>query len=393
MVTKVIMPKLGETMEEGEIIQWLKKEGERVKEGEPLLEIATDKANMEVEAVVSGFLKKIVAEQGKIVPVTGVIAYITEKIEEEIPSEGSKQEVKEAETPPEKGREKEEKVTEARKTEVIKSSPLARKLAKDEGIDLQEVKGTGPEGRIVKEDVLRLIEKEKKVSEKKGFTLSRVEKLIAEKMTRSKREIPHFYLTIEVDFSQVAVMRQHLREEFEEKKGLHLTYTDFLIKTCALSLALFPRVNSYYEEDQIKLASRVNIGLAITREQGLIVPVIKEADKKSLFAIGQERVNLVKKTSENSLSLKDLEGGTFTLSNLGMMGIKRFTPIINPPEVCILGVGEIKNKPVVVGDRVEIAPLMEMTLSCDHRVVDGYLGARFLEQIKKRLERPSLLLI
>jgi len=393
MVTKVIMPKLGETMEEGEIIQWLKKEGEKVKEGEPLLEIATDKANMEVEATVSGFLKKIVAEQGKIVPVTGVIAYITEKIKEEIPSEGSKQEVKEAETPAEKKREKEEKVTEVRKTEVIKSSPLARKLAKDQGIDLQEVKGTGPEGRIVKEDILRLIEKEKKVSEKKELTLSRVEKLIAEKMTRSKREIPHFYLTIEVDFSQVAVMRQHLREEFEEKKGLHLTYTDFLIKTCALALALFPRVNSYYEEDQIKLASRVNIGLAITREQGLIVPVIKEADKKNLFAIGQERVNLVKKANENSLSLKDLEGGTFTLSNLGMMGIKRFTPIINPPEVCILGVGEIKSKPLVVGDRVEIAPLMEMTLSCDHRVVDGYLGARFLEQIKKGLERPSLLLI
>jgi len=133
--------------------------------------------------------------------------------------------------------------------------------------------------------------------------------------------------------------------------------------------------------------------LAIAREQGLIVPVIKEADKKNLFAIGQERVNLVKRSNENSLSLKDLEGGTFTLSNLGMMGIKRFTPIINPPEACILGVGEIKSKPVVVGDRVEIAPLMEMTLSCDHRVVDGYLGARFLEQIKKGLERPSLLLI
>lgn len=393
MVTKVIMPKLGETMEEGEIIQWLKKEGERVKEGEPLLEIATDKANMEVEATASGFLKKIVAEQGKIVPVTGVIAYITEKIEEEIPSEGSKQEVKEAGTPPEKKREKEEKVREVRKTDLLKSSPLARKLARDRGIDLREVKGTGPEGRIVKEDVLRLIEKEKKVSEKKGLTLSRVEKLIAEKMTRSKREIPHFYLSIEVDFSQVAVVRQHLREEFEKEKGLHLTYTDFLVKTCARALALFPRVNSYYEEDQIKLISQVNIGLAIAREQGLIVPVIKEADKKNLFAIGQERVNLVKKANENSLSLKDLEGGTFTLSNLGMMGIKRFTPIINPPEACILGVGEIKSKPVVVGDRVEIAPLMEMTLSCDHRVVDGYLGARFLEQIKKGLERPSLLLI
>jgi len=395
MVTKVIMPKLGETMEEGEIIQWLKKEGEKIKEGEPLLEIATDKANMEVEATTTGFLKKIVAEQGKIVPVTEVIAYIAESMEEEISPERPEQKGGELKAPPGKKVEEErkEKVREVRKPGPIKASPLARKLAKDHGIDLREVEGTGPGGRIVREDVLKLLEKEKEVVGEKELTLSRVERLIAEKMTRSKREIPHFYLTIEVDFSQVAVMRQHLREEFEEEKGLHLTYTDFLIKACARALALFPRVNSHYEEGQIKSISQINIGLAITREQGLIVPVIKEADKKGLFAIGQERVNLVKKANKDSLSLKELEGGTFTLSNLGMMGIKRFTPIINPPEACILGVGEIKNRPVVVDSRVEIAPLMEMTLSCDHRVVDGYLGARFLGEIKKGLEKPSLLLI
>jgi len=385
MVNKVIMPKLGETMEEGEIIRWLKKEGDEVKEGEPLLEIATEKANMEVEAPVSGFLRKIIASEGKIVPVTEVIAYITDSMEEEIIGEVKKAGEKEKKEAP-------------RLSTVVKASPLAKKLAKEHNIDLSRVKGTGPEGRIVKEDVLKLIGEEVTPSEEevpslKGVLLSGVGKIIAERMQRSKREIPHFYLTIEVDFSHMVKMRKDLNEELAQQTGIHLTYTDLLVKACSYGLKEVPPVNSTFKEGKIYSSSEINVGLAVAGEKGLVVPVIKNVDKKDFFQIAEERERLVKKAREGKLSLKELQGSSFTLSNLGMFGVRNFSAIINPPQVCILAVGAIKDRVVAVEGRIEIRPIMEMTLSCDHRVIDGLIGARFLQKIRERLEKPSLLLI
>ncbi|UCG94066.1 MAG: 2-oxo acid dehydrogenase subunit E2 [Candidatus Aerophobus sp.] len=382
MINKVIMPKLGETMEEGEIIQWLKHEGDRVKEGEPLLEIATDKANMEVEALSSGFLREIVAPAGEIVSVTKTIAYIADSMQEEI-----SQEAEASEKPAQK------KVPEKPPIQPpIKASPLAKKLARDYGIDLSTVKGSGPGGRVLKEDVIKLAEEKEAVAEK-AVSLSRIEKVMVQRMEKSKREIPHFYLTVEVDFSKSQALRDDLLKEFEEREKVRVSYTDLLVKSCGRALSKFPRVNSTFEAGRITSHSEFNVGRAVATPKGLIVPVIKDVDKKNLFQIARKRKELVKKANEDRLSLEELEGAAFTLSNLGMFGIKTFIAIINPPQASLLATGEIKERPVVIDNRIEIRPMMEMTLSCDHRVMDGYLGAKFLQEIKRGLERPSLLLI
>ena len=382
MISKVIMPKLGETMEEGEIIQWLKHEGDRVKEGEPLLEIATDKANMEVEALSSGFLREIVAPAGEIVPVTKTIAYIADSMQEEI-----SQEAEASEKPAQK------KVPEKPLIQPpIKASPLAKKLARDYGIDLSTIKGSGPGGRVLKEDVIKLAEEKEAVAEK-AVSLSRIEKVMVQRMEKSKREIPHFYLTVEVDFSKSQALRDDLLKEFEEREKVRVSYTDLLIKSCGRALSKFPRVNSTFEAGRITSHSEFNVGLAVATPKGLIVPVIKDVDKRNLFQIAKKREELVKKANEDRLSLEELEGAAFTLSNLGMFGIKTFIAIINPPQASLLATGEIKERPVAIDNRIEIRPMMEMTLSCDHRVMDGYLGAKFLQEIKRGLERPSLLLI
>lgn len=396
MLRKVIMPKLGETMEEGEIIKWLKKEGDKVKEGESLLEIATDKANMEVEAAASGFLRKIVASEGEVILVTETIAFIADSMDEEISEEEGKASKGEGEK-----KEKEEMSAQAEKEKAIakpvKASPLAKKLAREHNIDLFSIEGTGPAGRIVKEDILRALEQEEAqaggaVTEEEIF-LSRAEKVQMQQMAKSKKEIPHVYLSLEVDFSEAIKMRNDLLGEFEKEKGVHLSYTDLLIKSCARALSKLGRINSTFEEGKLMVHSDIDVGLAVAREEGLIVPVIKKADRKDLFQIARDRIELVEKAKKNKLSLKELEGAAFTLSNLGIVGIKTFTAIINIPQVSILAVGEIKERAVIQKEKVVVRPMMEMTLSCDHRVIDGYLGARFLQEIKRGLEKPSLLLL
>jgi len=393
------MPKLGETMEEGEIIQWLKKEGDEIKEGEPLLEVATDKANMEVEALTSGFLRKIIAAEGEVAPVTQTIAFIADSMEEEIPEEkegvaGEKEKGAIKEAIIEEKKEVSEISKEAEISRPIKASPLAKKLAKQHKIDLSTIEGRGPGGRILKEDVLRVVEQaaeQKEVPQKKEVSLSRAEKVMIQRMGKSKREIPHFYLTVEVDFSEAMKMRDDLVAEFEKEKGVHLTYTDLLIKSCGRALNEIPRVNSTFEEGKVISHSKIDVGLAVAGEEGLIVPVIRDVDEKDLFQIARDRNELIRKANENKLSLGELEGAGFTLSNLGMLGIKGAAVIINPPQASILAVGEIKKRAVVLEEKIEIRPIMEMTLSCDHRVVDGYLGARFLQEIKRGLEKPCLL--
>ena len=400
MTEKVIMPKLGETMEEGEIIKWLKKEGDKVNRGEPLMEIATDKANMEVEAATSGFLRKIVVKEGEKAPVTTTIAYIADTMEEEAPvlkeEEGMETNIT-AQKREEKVPEEEKKSPAAEK--MVKASPLARRLAREKGVDLATIQGTGPGGRIVKEDVLKAAEK-RSVAEpqtmppgKKVISFSRTEKIVAERMQQSKREIPHFYLTSEVDLSEAVKLRNDLVEEFEQAKSVRISFTDLIMKACARALMKVPRVNSHYIGGEAIIFSRININLAIARKQGLVVPVIKEVDRKDVFEIARERTDLVAKATEDKLSLEDMEGGTFTLSNMGMMQIKNFLAIINPPQVCLLSTGQIKEQVIAIEGEILTAPIMEMTLSCDHRVVDGYLGSQFLQEVKKGLEKPALLLV
>lgn len=397
MIKKVMMPKLGETMEEGEIIKWLKKEGDKVKEGEPLLEIATDKANMEVEAVASGFLRKIVASEGEVIPVTETIAFIADNMDVNISEEEGKAPKKEAEKEEGKDKEISPQVTEEAVTKPVKASPLAKKLAREHSVDLSSIQGTGPGGRIVKEDILRVLEQgEAQAGEtvsRKEIPLCRAEKVQMQHMAKSKKEVPHVYLKIEVDFSEAMKMRDDLLEELEKEKGVHLSYTDLLIKSCACALERLPRMNSTFEEGKLMTHSDVGVGLAVAREKGLIVPVIKKANKKDLFQIAKDRIELIDKAKGDKLSLGELEGAAFTLSNLGMVGIKEFAAIINIPQVSILAVGEIKKRAVIQQEKVVVRPMMEMTLSCDHRVIDGYLGALFLQEIKKALEKPSLLLL
>jgi len=358
MMTKVMMPKLGETMEEGEIIKWLKKEGDNVKEGESLLEIATDKANMEVEAVSSGFLRKIVASEGEVIPVTQTIAFIADSMDEEILEEEGKASRKEGE------KKEEEKISpqvrEKAVTKPVKASPLAKKLAKEHSVDLSSIEGTGPAGRIVKEDILRALEQgEAQAGEaviKEEISLSRSEKVQMQHVAKSKKEVPHIYLKMEVDFSEAMKMRDDLLGEFEKEK-IHLSYTDLLIKSCARALDKLPRMNSTFEEGRLVVHSDVGVGLAVAREGGLVVPVIKEANKKDLFQIARDRIELIDKAKGDKLSLGELEGAAFTLSNLGMVGIKEFAAIINIPQVSILAVGEVKKRAVIQEEKVVVSEL------------------------------------
>jgi pyruvate dehydrogenase E2 component (dihydrolipoamide acetyltransferase) len=375
MISKVIMPKLGQTMEEGVIAQWAKKEGDRVEKGDILLEITTDKATLEVESYASGFLRKIIAQEGETLPVTQVIAYIADNMEEEIPKEvkdkrteakkveEEKEEVKEeVEKPPVRLEEQETK---------IKISPLARKLAQEKGVDLTKIKGSGPGGRIVKEDIL------KAEGKKEGVVLRGMRKVIAERTARSKVIASHYYIKTEVDMSKLE----------EIHKSRRISYTALIIKAVASSLEKFPLLNASLEGERIIFHQEINIGVLVALEEGLIVPVVKGANKKSWEEIDKEVKDLAARAKGNKLMAEEVVGSTFSISNLGMYDIESFTAIINQPESGILSLGKKREKPVVVRREIVIRPMMSLTLSVDHRLIDGALGAKFLGEVKRILEK------
>ena len=398
----VVMPKLGLTMKDGRIVKWLKTEGETIEQGKPLLEIETEKITAEVEAPASGVLRKILASEDSIVSVGELIAIITEPGEELPPIEEIIEKAKKLVVAPLPEVEEIEKpavppVVEER----VKISPLARKLAEEHKIDITKIKGTGPDGRIVKGDVLRAIEEAKAVPTvpvapptelvriAEVVPLKGVRKTIAERLSHSYREAVHVAMTTEVDMTETARLRQRLLPEVEEKAKVSLTYTDMLVKAVAVALKKNPVVNSMLDGDQIKIIKDINIGVAVAVEDGLIVPVIRNADEKSLVEIALYMRDLTEKAKHRRLSLDDVSGGTFTISNLGMFGVDMFRPIINPPQSAILGVGAIKDKPVVVNGQITIRPLMTLTLVFDHRVFDGVLAAIFLKTLKEILENPT----
>lgn len=369
MPTKVVMPRLSLTMKTGTIGRWYKKEGENVEKGEPIVEVISEKAVYDLEAPASGVLRKILVDEGVDVTVDATIAVITapdEPLSEaevafEMPKEGVEEEFKEK----------------------VLASPAAKRLAREYGIDLHLIKGTGPEGRIVEEDVKRFIEEAKWMlpKVKEIVPLSGYRKTSAEKVSMSFKTAPHSTITMSVDVSRAALLHERLQT----------SYTAIIVEAVAKALAENPMVNSTFEGDKIKVFEDINVGVAVATEQGLVVPVIHSANRKTLKEIESAIKDLTAKAKEGKLKKEELSGGTFTVSNLGMYEVELFTPIINPPEAAILGVGKIIEKPVAVDDKIEFKPFIILSLSCDHRIVDGAPAAIFLQKVKHYLESPESL--
>lgn len=363
MVTKVVMPRLSLTMKEGTVGRWYKKEGENVEKGEPIVEIISEKATYDLEAPASGVLRKILVEEGVDAPVNSVLAVITAPDETFSESEI----VSEMPKPVEEAGER------------VLASPAAKRLAREYGIDLSLVKGSGPDGRIQEEDVKRFVEEAGGIlpKVKETIPLSGFRKTSAERVSRSFKTAPHSTLMMEVDVSKAA----------ELHAKLHVSYTALLVKAVANALLEHPLLNSTLEEDKIRIFEDVNVGVATATEHGLVVPVIRNADKKSLKEIDSAIKELTEKARSGKLSREEVSGGTFTITNLGMYDVEFFTPIINPPEAAILGVGKLKEKLVLVDGKIEAKQVIVLSLSYDHRIVDGAPAAEFLRDVKEELEK------
>lgn len=403
---EVIMPKLGLTMESGKIEKWHKKEGDKVKAGEVLFEVMTDKVTIEVESYDSGILRKILRAEGEEVPVTEVVAYIGEEDEEipqaelELAAEDKKKvEVKKAEEAAEKVKE-----VSGISGEGVRISPLARKTAREIGIDYksERIAGSGPGGRIVKEDIIAYSKKKGKarkeeaapvtttgITIKSSSPLEGIRKVIAERMSYSRSNIPHIVLNAKADATQLIVLREKFKEKILKKHGIKITYTDFILKSTAAALRENLEVNSTFSDGNYIIYDDVNVGVAVSLEGGLIVPIIFDCDKLEILNIAKKRIELVGKAREGKLSLEEISNGTFTVTNLGMYGIRSFSPIINPPQAAILAVGEIYTEPAVVNGKIKPESFIDLSVSCDHRIIDGMIGAKFLRRIVELIENPA----
>jgi pyruvate dehydrogenase E2 component (dihydrolipoamide acetyltransferase) len=424
MATEIKLPRLGQGMEAGTIVKWLKTEGERVEKGEPLYELDTDKVTQEVEADASGVLLKIAVAEGE-VPVGQTIAVIGEQGEEvsvsspepeqkraadeEADSSGEKPARAPArEDERERGRQAStDGATElrgpSRANGRIKASPLARRIARERGIDLADVAGTGPDGRVVAEDVERAAASGPPVAapvttpappeavpqEVVVEQLTSMRKTIARRLTEAW-QAPVFQLGVEVDMERAQAVRSKLVELHGE--GAKPTLSDLLTKVCAAALMRHRAMNALYRGDVIELHPTANVGIAVAIPNGLVVPVIQSAERLSVAEIANARATLVERARGGNLQQGDLDGGTFTISNLGMFGIQRFVAVLNPPQAAILAVGSVEDKVVAVSGRAAVRPRMELTLTCDHRAVDGAAGAQFLTTVKQFLEEPGLAL-
>jgi pyruvate dehydrogenase E2 component (dihydrolipoamide acetyltransferase) len=404
----IIMPKMGDAMEEGTLVRWLKHEGDTVQEGEPIAEIATDKATVEIEAPTSGVLRGIRVAENAVVPVNTPLAYILQE-GESLPAEGDGKASAPAKPAEAAAPQPAPQPTPAPTNgeERILASPLARKIAAEHGIDLRQVQGTGPKGRIVERDVLAYIESRKATAvpaaapapmpvpapavaaapaEGRAETLTRLRQITAQRTTEAHQTIPHFYLTMEIDMEEAVALRQRLNQLDE---SLRISVNDLIVKACAVAIEQHPIVNATYQNGQLVHPSGIHIGIAVAVEQGLLVAVLRHCEGKSLRRIAQESQTLIQKAREGKLMPDEMMGNTFTVSNLGMFGIEQFTAIINPPASAILAVGATKRVPVVQEDGTIVArQRMKVTLSCDHRVLDGAVGAQFLQTLKRVLENP-----
>ncbi len=398
MITEVTMPKLGLTMEEGTILNWLKEEGETIRAGETLLSVETDKVSIDVEAPAGGTILKIVAPQGTTLPLGEIIAYIGD------PGEAIPEKTKPilvASKPAAPAGETRGDTIPAPGARPIKASPIARRLAEQNQIDLSTIQGSGPQGRIVEADIHSILGAREKATHHQDApvevsyklqSLTSVRKVTARHMSESFRNIPHFYLRIELNAALLVELRQKLLPEFETLFGIRLTYTDLLLKMLALTLPKHPLLNAaYLSESDIKLYEDINPGVAIISGQGLVVGVIHHADHMSLGEIARARHSLAAKAQERRLTPQDVSSGTFTLTNLGMYGVDDFSPIINPGQSAILATGAIVERPAGEGGQLVLRPTLRMTLAVDHRVADGVAGALFLKDARAVLEAPQAL--
>lgn len=409
MPIKILMPALSPTMTEGNLVRWLKKEGDSVKSGEVMAEIETDKATMEVEAVDEGVIGKILVPAGtESVAVNSVIALLLEEGEDassletisiEMPVTSSAAPAQVQEVPVLKAVPPQE-VSPASTSRVF-VSPLAKRIAEQNQLSLSVIQGSGPHGRIVKADVEAAIAQEggkKPVAvapvygeaEYVDLPLNMMRKVIAKRLTESKQEVPHFYLTIDCHLDALLALRTDINKRLEGEK---LSVNDFIVRACALALMKVPEANTSWMETSLRQYQSADVSVAVAIDGGLVTPIVRAAEKKSLREISAEVKSLAEKAKAGKLKPEEFQGGTFTLSNLGMYGIKQFAAIINPPQACILAVGAGEQRPIIRDGKIEIATVMTCTLSVDHRAVDGAIGAHFLAAFKGFIEDPLSLLV
>jgi pyruvate dehydrogenase E2 component (dihydrolipoamide acetyltransferase) len=420
--TEVTLPRLGQGMEAGTIVRWLKAEGDSVGRDEPLYELDTEKVTQEVESPVAGVLLKILASEGQEVEVGKPVCVIGEAGEEvsdqpdasdpalepsaeeagPAPKQEEQREDRQAAAATPGAEQKAEAKAETAPAAVdagerIKASPLARRIAKERGLELRRIVGTGPEGRIVAEDVERAAAapaweaKPVAVTEdSETVELTSVRRTIARRLTEAW-EAPHFAISMSADMRRAIALRETLVERVQEGEA-RPTFSDVLTKLCALALLRHPALNAHYEGNEVRLFHTVNIGIAVAIPNGLVVPVIRNAEALTIPELAAARADLVERTRASKLRPDDLEGGTFTISNLGMFGVERFFAVLNPPQVAILAVGAIEERAVVADSEIVARPRMDLTLSCDHRGVDGATASEFLRTLKELLEEPGLAL-
>ncbi len=410
MATKVLMPKLSDTMEEGTILKWVRKEGENVKQGETIVEIASDKADMELEAYDSGVLRKIVVPEGGKAPIGALIAVIGQQNEdiqsllaeapavskvpaslptkkEAAPAPVAIAPTSSASPPPSVSTPGDGRT---------KASPLAKRLAKEHSINIATVAGSGPQGRVVKRDIEGALSGTISVSRSpaavvpgtaEDVALSPIRKTIAKRMTESKLTAPHFYVTVDIDMEPAIAFR----EQINTASDIKLSFTDLIIKASAAALMNHPMVNGSFLGEKMRQYHYAHIGVAVAMDEGLVTPVIKNCEQKRIDQINRELRDLVERARNRKLKPDEYQGSTFTISNLGMFGVEDFVAIINPPEGAILAVGSIVERPVVKNGAIVIGHTMKATLSSDHRIIDGAVAARFLQDLRKFMENPAAL--
>jgi pyruvate dehydrogenase E2 component (dihydrolipoamide acetyltransferase) len=433
---EVIMPKMGDAMEEGTLVKWLKSEGDEVSEGDPIAEIETDKVTLELEAEDSGTLAQLIADEGQDIPVGEAIAFIAGEGEdvperaagggaEEAEEEGGEGEAQaqtatETEAPEEEGGEETAARADGRTDGHFRASPIVRRLAQENNLDLSRIEGSGPAGRIIERDVRAAMESgtaqktdgkaEVEAPEREaapqvaaapeptrapGTELvepSRMRRVIGERMTQSKQQVPHYYATVEVEMDDLLALRKQLNEQLEEQ-GIKLSINDFVMKAVALALKDFPNLNALWTSEGIELHQQVDLAMAVALEEGLITPVIRDAANKTLSAISAASKDLAKRAREGALKPEEYQGGTVTISNMGMFGVESFAAIINPPQAAIVAVSSIMQRAMFKDDEVAPVSIMKLTLSADHRISNGAEGAQYLAEVKRLLEHPMTLVV
>ncbi len=388
------MPALGVAQEKGTLINWLKAEGQTVTKGEPLMEVETDKATVEIEAPASGILAHVTAAPGDEVPVGNKIALILapgESVARGEPARPVPVDLDMTQPIPLATKIAPAPQTQAPRSRIMPASPAARRIAREKGVDLSTLHGTGPHGAILAEDVARSAPSQRGSSGgppklKETVQLTPMRRIVGERMAKSKQSAPHFYLSMDADMTEIIRRRAKSKEDREITVP---SINDYILGATARALSRYPSLNAAFTERGVELYGEINLGVAVALEDGLVVPVIRNADRLSLIELAQQSRELAEKAQKKKLFPLDYEGGTFTVSNLGMFGVDNFVAIINPPQCAILAVGQVAPRVVAHGEGIAVRPMMTMSLSADHRVVDGAMAARFLQEVKGQLEKAD----